>query len=378
LQHVNQYEIITPKERRDRLRLIRSSRIGPILYRQLMARFGNASAALDAVPDLGRRGGARSVELASSDAVEEELERLEKIGAQLLTYGETAYPRSLMAVEDAPPALAVLGRPELLKTETVAIVGARNASVGGRRLARELSAALGGHGFVVASGMARGIDRAVHEGAMDTGTIAVMAGGVDVPYPDQNRDIYERLLTDGAVVSELPPGVKPTARHFPPRNRIVSGLSLGVVIVEGAQRSGSLITARMAAEQGRLVLCVPGSPLDPRARGPNLLIREGATLVQSGDDIVEALRPLVGGAPNYNTDERMVSETGASEMPDPSDSELEQGRTCVVECLSPTATTVDEIIRECHMSPSIVYAVLLELELAGRIERQPGNRIATV
>ena len=366
--------MVTEKERCDRLRLARSARIGPITYRALMGRFGHASAALEAVPELSRNGGA-ALKLAPPAVALAELEKLSNMGGRLMTYGEQGYPPALMSLEDAPPVLAVIGDIELSAKETVAIVGARNASAGGRRLARDWGRELGKAGFVVASGLARGIDRAAHVGGLDSGTVAVMAGGVDVVYPEENRDIYEKISATGALVSEVPFGTKPTARHFPRRNRIISGLSLGVVIVEAAQRSGSLITARMAAEQGREVMCVPGSPLDPRARGPNRLIRDGATLVQEPGEVIEALRPMIGRSV---ANEMALPEIEPAESPNYDDSELAQARRLVGECLSPHAVTVDEILRECQLSAPMVFAVLLEFELAGRISRQPGGRVAAV
>ncbi len=373
------FKLVTEKERRDRVRLMRSARIGPIIYRQLMDRFGHASAAIAAIPELVRRGGSRRpMTLLAEGAADQELEHLAAMGAHLVTYGEPGYPHALMAIDDAPPGLSILGDPKLIARDTIAIVGARNASAPGLILAREMATELGRAGFVVASGLARGIDRAVHEGAIEGGTVAVMAGGVDIVYPHQNRDVYDKIRETGAVVSEMPLGTKPTARHFPPRNRIVSGLSLGVVVVEAAQRSGSLITARLAGEQGREVMCVPGSPRDPRSQGPNKLIRDGALLVRNGDDVVEALRPMIGGAAEqagyYVEDETEQSEI----FVDFDGPEITEARERVVQFLSPTGVMVDELLRECQMSPAIVHAVLLELELAGRLERQPGGRVARV
>lgn len=377
------FKLVTEKERRDRLRLMRSARIGPVIYRQLMDRFGHASAALEAIPDLVRRGGARRpITLLSEKSVDEELERLEAIGARLLTYGEPGYPVALMAIDDAPPGLTVLGAADFLTKDNVAIVGARNASAPGLVLARELGANLGRAGLVVVSGLARGIDRAAHEGALELGTIAVMAGGVDVVYPHQNQDIYEKIKGAGALISEMPIGTKPAARHFPPRNRIVSGIALGVVVIEAAQRSGSLITARLAGEQGREVMCVPGSPRDPRSQGPNKLIRDGATLVRGGEDVIEAIRPMMK---NQGADVDVFDALGpelAEEALNPAinsdDPEMSEARQTVIGYLSPAGVMVDELLRECQMSAAIVHAVLLELELAGRLERQPGGRVAIV
>ena len=368
------YKVVTFKERRDRLRLMRSARVGPRNYAEIMAHFGHASAALEGIPEMARNGGARSIKLCSEAQAHAELEQLDAIGASFVTYGEPGYPPALMPVQGGPPGLAVLGDPELLARDLVAIVGARNASGGGRRLALEMAGELGQYGYVVVSGMARGIDRAAHLGALEHATVAVMAGGVDHIYPNENKDIYARIRDTGAIVSEMAPGTQATARHFPRRNRIISGLSLGTVIVEAATRSGSLITARAAGEQGRIVMGVPGSPGDMRTAGPNRLIREGATLVRHAADVIDAIQPLTGRA--VEVDE--VPEAPAVKPLLPGDREMDQARDLVAECLSPSAITVDEILRECQLSQAIVQTVLLEFELAGRIERQPGGKVATV
>ncbi|HEX2113811.1 MAG TPA: DNA-processing protein DprA, partial [Alphaproteobacteria bacterium] len=285
---------VSDSERRDRLRLIRTDNVGPVTYLQMLRHFGSATAALQALPELARRGGrAKPPRIPSIMEAEAEIALAAKRGARLITWGETSYPATLAAVTDAPPVLYVLGRGELLLQRAVAIVGARNASANGVRFARQLAADLGSAGLVVVSGLARGIDTAAHQGALATGTIGVMAGGVDVVYPPENSRLHADIAARGAVVSEMPPGLEPQARHFPRRNRIVSGLSVGVVVVEASPRSGSLITARLAGEQGRDVFAVPGSPLDPRARGTNDLIRQGATLTEGAADVLAAL----GGLP---------------------------------------------------------------------------------
>ncbi|WP_142850799.1 DNA-processing protein DprA [Telmatospirillum sp. J64-1] len=360
-------------ERLDWLRLIRSENVGPITFYRLLDRFGDAASALAAIPELARKGGRkRPIVVCSKAAALRELEAHEKLGAQLVARGEPSYPPALAAVEDAPPLLSVRGNTHLLPRPAVAMVGARNASINGRNFARKLAFELGRGGFVVASGLARGIDTAAHEGALDGGTVAVMAGGVDVVYPPENKRLYEEIVARGAVVCEMPPGTQPQASHFPRRNRIISGISLGVVVVEASPRSGSLITARFALEQGREVFAVPGSPMDPRCQGPNGLIRQGATLVQSAADIFEALdlllrRPLAEPPKGSFT-------PGAAPIPD--DSEVEKARKEVGEALGSSPVTVDEIIRQCQLSASVVSMVLLELELAGRLERHPGNRVS--
>jgi DNA processing protein len=276
--------------------------------------------------------------------------------------------------------LTLLGRGELLAAPIVAIVGARNASANGRRLAHELAAGLGEAGIVVASGMARGIDAAAHGGALATGSIAVVAGGVDVVYPEENRGLYQALATEGAVVAELPLGIEPQARHFPRRNRIISGMSLGVLVVEAAAKSGSLITARFALEQGREVFAVPGSPLDPRCRGCNDLLRNGATLTENASDIVTQLGPLLRGAPFIppirREPQRELPLPPAAPAAKQVSVDTDAGLDMILEILSPTPVAVDELVRQCQLSAAAVATLLLELELAGRIERHPGNLVS--
>jgi DNA processing protein len=364
---------LSSAERLAWLRLIRSENIGPVNFRRLLARFGTAEAAIAALPDLVRRGGrSRPIKLYPREAAESELSALETFGARLVAVIEPDYPPALAALEDAPPVISALGDLGLLQRKSVAVVGARNASANGRRLARDLAAGLGTAGFVVTSGMARGIDAAAHVGALETGTVAVVAGGLDVVYPPENEALYGEILARGLLVSEMPPATVPQAGHFPRRNRLISGMSLGVLVVEAARRSGSLITARYALEQGREVLAVPGSPLDPRARGCNDLLRQGAVLVESAEDVVEALegmiRPLE--APPKASD--FLAEVDAP----PVASEVDGGRREIEELLGPVPVAVDELVRQCHLSPAVVNTVLLELELAGRVDRHPGNRFA--
>jgi DNA processing protein len=262
----------------------------------MLRRFGSARAALDALPRLARRGArARTVVATTRVAAEAELTALHRIGGRIVCWGEPGYPGALTQIEDAPPILTVLGQPELLGRPMMAVVGARNASANGRRIARELAVALGEGGLVIVSGLARGIDAAAHLGALETGTVAIVAGGADVVYPEENRSLYDALRRQGVVGAELPLGSEPQARHFPRRNRIISGMALGVLVVEAAARSGSLITARYALEQGREVFAVPGSPLDPRCRGANDLLRRGATLTETAEDVLTQLGPLVQG-----------------------------------------------------------------------------------
>ncbi len=371
---------ITYQERRDRLRLFRSQNVGPITYRQLLGHYGAAGEALDALPALARRSGGRAIKICAADAAQAELDALDQLGARLLTLGEPAYPATLAAIDDAPPVLAVRGDDDLLTQPAVAVVGARNASTNGRnlaqRLATDLSETADGVPYVVVSGLARGIDAAAHRGALDAGgaTVAVMAGGVNVIYPPEHDALYEEIHASGAVVSELPPGRRPQAAHFPRRNRIISGLSLGVVVVEAAVRSGSLITARLALEQGREVFAVPGSPLDPRSRGANRLIRDGATLTESAADIRAVLAPMLASPPAPEA----TPSTLFGGLSDSAGDGLDSARSAIAACLSPTPVTVDEIVRQCQVTAPVVHTVLLEMELAGLIERQPGNRIAAI
>lgn len=361
-------------ERLDWLRLIRSENVGPITCRQLLARFGSAAAALDAIPDLARRGGRRRpIKVAPRAEAEREIAALDALGARLIALSEPDYPEALAALDDAPPLIAVLGNPNLLRRPAVAIVGARNASLNGRKLARAIAADLGAAGYVVVSGLARGIDAAAHAGALETGTTAMLAGGVDIVYPKENRDLYDQIAARGVLISEMPPGTVPQARHFPRRNRLVSGAALGVLVIEAARRSGSLITARLAAEQGREVFAIPGSPLDPRHQGTNDLIRDGAVLTRDARDVVDVLsgmtRPTLadgGGGPT----------APAAPAPSLDQAAVDAARAVLLELVGPSPVTVDELVRECQLSPAIVSMALLELDLGGRLARHPGNRVS--
>lgn len=359
----------------DWLRLTRTENVGPVTFYQLIARYGSAAKAIEALPELSRRGGrAKPLTPPSRTEAEREYKALVKVGGQIVTAACAAYPLALSTLDDAPPVLSVLGKAELLNRPCVGIVGARNASLNGRKFAEKLARDLGQRGFVIASGLARGIDTAAHQGSLDTGTIAVVAGGIDVIYPEENADLYKRVAEHGAVVAESKLGQKPFAQSFPRRNRIVSGLSKGVAVVEATMRSGSLITARLAGEQGRDVYAVPGSPLDPRASGPNHLIREGATLIRGAEDVLEALMSFSGQnfrAPLPVSD-LLSSPTGFEEAPG------EDARESVLSHLSFSPINIDELIRACHLTVSAVQSVLLELELAGRVRRLPGNRASLV
>jgi DNA processing protein len=351
-----------------RLRLIRSENIGPVTYFQLIARFGSASAALTAIPDLAARGGGRAPKLASRAAVEREIAEVARLGARYLFLGQGLYPSLLAELETAPPALVAKGDFSLLDRTGVAVVGARNASAAACRFARHLAQELGASGAAVVSGLARGIDSAAHDGALNTGTIAVVAGGIDIFYPPENEARQRAIAERGLLVAEQPPGTEPRARHFPYRNRIIAALAHGTVVVEAAPRSGSLITARCAAEAGREVMAVPGSPLDPRAQGCNLLIREGATLVQNAADVMEAIDPL-RIRPFRQPERRYAAEEVSAEAD-------ERARSAVTNLLNGTPVPVDELIRQASLPPATVQTVLLELELAGRLERHAGGKVS--
>ena len=361
---------LSHRERIAWLQLARTPNVGPVTFSQLLVRFGSAAAALEAVPRLALRGGGVPPKAPDREMIEHELEMLAACGGRLIASCEPEFPRGLAALDTPPPTISVLGHPSLLQREMIAMVGARNASALGRKLAETLAAGLGEAGLVVVSGMARGIDTAAHEGAMPTGTIAVVAGGVDIIYPPENRRLYDRLRAEGAVVSEIPLGEQPQARHFPRRNRIISGLTRGVVVVEAAEGSGSLITARYALEQNREVFAVPGSPLDPRARGANRLIRDGATLTETAEDVLAVLRPMLGAG----FDEPVRDDPSAPSLF--SDGDADRVRAAVEEALGPSPVKVDDLIRICEAPPQAVIAVLLELELAGKLTRYPGNAVS--
>ena len=360
---------LTDSERVQWLRLARTPNVGPVTFAQLIARFGSASAALSEVPRLARRGGGDPPRVPHEDVAHSEIDALTKAGGRLITCVDAEYPQGLAALDAPPPVLSALGSPAVLRKEMVAMVGARNASALGRKLAQRLASDLGEAGLCVVSGMARGIDTAAHEGALGSGTCAVLAGGIDVVYPPENAALYERLKKEGAIVSEMPFGEQPQARHFPRRNRIISGLARGVIVVEAAEGSGSLITARFALEQNREVFAVPGSPLDPRAKGTNRLLRDGAVLTETADDVLSVLKPILGGGFGEPSDEKVL-------VPANSDNDADRVRASVLEALGPAPVRVDELIRLTGASASSVLAVLLELELAGKLSRHPGNEVS--
>lgn len=361
---------LTEPDRIDRLRLIRSDNVGPRTFRSLVDHFGTARAALERLPDLARRGGAqRTGRICSADEAKAELAASRKFGIAWLAPGEDGYPARLAMIDDAPPLLAVRGDTKTLMRPMIAIVGSRNASGASLKFAGQLARELGEAGFVVISGLARGVDQASHRASVESGTIAVLAGGHDCIYPPEHGDLLAAILDHaGAAISEMPLGHEPRARDFPRRNRLISGASLGVVVVEAAHRSGSLITARMAAEQGREVFAVPGSPLDPRAAGANDLIKQGATLVTEAADIVNAVHPIM---------ERPLMHPAGEPDSEPFESDPQgHDRDQIINLLGPAPISIDDLVRMSGASPAIVRTVLLELELAGRLERHGGGLVS--
>lgn len=363
--------VLSDAERRDWLRLSRTENVGPVTFAHLIERFGTASAALKALPGLSRRGG-RLMPLHSPEPreIEAELAAGAQLGAALLCSCEPLFPARLRALDAAPPLIWTRGHPELLDKPSVAIVGARIASAAGQRMARELAMSLGQAGLVVVSGLARGIDSAAHEGALASGTVAVLGGGIDDVYPPENSGLYDRVVAQGCLVAEHPPGRKAQARDFPRRNRIISGLSLGVIVVEAEMRSGSLITARLAAEQGREVFAVPGSPLDPRSKGCNDLLRQGATLCEGPEDVLRVIQAL----PKSRERER------EGFAPPPLDQEaldaaVEALRETLFQLLSPTPIAKDALVRACGAPAPAVHAALVELVLAGRASFVAGGMV---
>ncbi|WP_102958307.1 DNA-processing protein DprA [Mangrovicella endophytica] len=355
------------------LRLIRSENVGPATFRNLINRFGGAEAALDAIPDLARRGGGRPIRITSIDAAEAELATAERLGAQFICRGEPDYPAIMRGVDQAPPVLAVMGDVAQLNRPAVAIVGARNASLAGIKLTHRIADELGAAGYVIVSGLARGIDAAAHEAALPHGTVGVFAGGLDRPYPKENRPLMRRMVDGrGCVISEMPFGWEPRAIDFPRRNRVVAALSLGLLVVEAASRSGSLISARLAAELGRLVFAVPGSPLDPRAAGTNQLLKTGSLLVTEAADIIIALRPL---------DDRIGRSGDDMDEPEaimPAEEPAEGERERIVEALGTTPVSIDDLLAHTSASVGALQLVLLELDLAGRLERHSDGRVSIV
>ena len=366
---------LTDRQRVAWMRLWRTDNVGPVTFRQLINHFGSAEAALDALPDMAARGGlSRKQNIPTRTEIETELAQLDKMAARVVAMGEPDFPVMLRRTEDSPPIVSFIGDPAVFRLPGVAVVGSRNASLAGVRFTRKLSGEIGAEGYAIVSGLARGIDTAAHEATLGTGTIAVLAGGLDHPYPPENLDLFKAIPDrGGAVITEMPLGWEPRARDFPRRNRIIAALGLGLLVVEAAQRSGSLISARLANELGRIVFAVPGSPLDPRCEGTNNLIKNGATLVTHALDVLDALAPL--------TRKPMAS---LPSMEEPTRNELEQpeasesDRRRIVDALGPTPVAVDELIAFTGTTPAQVYLVLLELDLAGRLQRHSGGAVSLV
>ncbi|MGN6584375.1 MAG: DNA-processing protein DprA [Rhizobiaceae bacterium] len=363
---------LTDRQRLNWLRLIRTPNVGPATFRDLINRFGSAENAIEMLPELTLNGGAmRPVRVPTVSEVEVELDAARRQGARFAAIGEADYPPLLRQMDSPPPLIAVKGSSSVFDLRSISIVGARNASLAGIKIAQTLARDLGAQGFGVASGLARGIDTAAHRGSLATGTIAVLAGGLDMPYPPENVPLIEEILqAGGAIISEMPFGWEPRARDFPRRNRLIAGLSYGLVVVEAALRSGSLISARLAAEMGRLVFAVPGSPLDPRAAGANNLLKEGAILATGAMDVTSQLAPIIGrGLPDMG---RFEEPPDFSATPPPADSDRDR----VMEALGPVPTPIDEIIRHTGLHPAQIFMILLELDLAGRLERHPGGNVS--
>ncbi|MGW9230862.1 DNA-processing protein DprA [Pseudorhizobium sp. NPDC055634] len=366
---------LTDRQRIAWLRLIRSDNVGPATFRDLINHFGSAENALAMLPELSSRGGAlRAIRIASVEDAERELEAARRHGARFVGIGEPDYPPALRQIDGAPPLLATMGRSSVALSPSVGIVGSRNASISGAKFATMIARDVGRVGYSVTSGLARGIDTAAHRASLDTGTIAVLAGGLDQPYPPENIPLLKEIVAgEGLAISEMPFGWEPRARDFPRRNRLIAGISHGVVVIEAAQRSGSLITARMAGDFGRLVFAVPGSPLDPRCHGTNALLKEGAIVTTSSEDVLEALAPLAGlDGGGTAVIEETGDEVDATALLPPDDSD----RATIISSLGPTPVEIDDIIRHTGLSPSAVYLVLLEVDLAGRLHRHAGGLVS--
>jgi len=361
---------LTEEQRIDWLRLIRSDNVGPRTFRALLNHYGGARAALDALPDLARRGGAAApAKICSRQAAERELAESNRLGIALIAMGEPDYPMRLRMIDDPPPLIGVRGKAEVLTSNMIALVGSRNASAAGVKFAERIAREIGEAGFIVVSGLARGIDAASHRVTLSTGTVAVLAGGHDHIYPAEHEPLLLSILLDGAAITEMPLGWEPRGRDFPRRNRLISGLAVGVVIVEAARRSGSLITARMALEQGREVFAVPGSPLDPRAEGTNGLLKQGATLVTEAADVLSVIRPILG---QHIEQPAQEPDGGPPVSAEPAGDD----RIRILGLLGPTPVSIDDLVRLSHASPAIVRMVLLELEIAGRLERHGGGLVS--
>ncbi|CDZ71319.1 DNA protecting protein DprA [Neorhizobium galegae bv. orientalis] len=363
---------LTERQRIAWLRLIRSDNVGPATFRDLINHCGSAENALAMLPELSARGGAtRAIRIAGVQEAERELEAAHRFGARFVGIGEPDYPPALRQIEGAPPLLAMKGDLSAATRPSVGVVGSRNASISGAKFAAMIARDCGRAGYTVTSGLARGIDTAAHRASLDTGTIAVLAGGLDQPYPPENVPLLDEITEGiGLAVSEMPFGWEPRARDFPRRNRLISGISLGVVVIEAAERSGSLITARMATDFGRLVFAVPGSPLDPRCHGTNGLLKQGAIVTTASADVIEALAPL--SELDLFSGSVVEEPKKFSDILPPNDDD----RAIIVSALGPTPVEVDDIIRHTERPASSVYLILLELDLAGRLHRHVGGLVS--
>ncbi|PVE51821.1 DNA-processing protein DprA [Rhizobium rhizogenes] len=369
---------LTEKQKLSWLRLIRSDNIGPVTFRDLINHFGSAEAALDALPDLSRRGGAaRSPRIATLAQAEREMETATRFGARFVGIGEPDYPPALREIDGAPPLIAMKGSSATVIQPSLGIVGSRNASINGAKFAAMLARQCGQAGYTIASGLARGIDAASHAASLSTGTVAMLAGGLDKPYPPENFRLLDDIYANGgATISEMPFGWEPRARDFPRRNRLIAGVSLGVLIVEAAERSGSLITARLAGDFGRLVFAVPGSPLDSRCHGTNRLIKDGATLVTEAADILDALSPMM--EPRLDLQHVVREDTGDQPISQTGDRAGDKERAILAEALGPSPVETDDIIRHTGLPAATVYLLLLELDIAGKLNRHSGGRISMI
>jgi DNA processing protein len=371
---------LTERQKIAWLRLIRSDNVGPATFRDLVNHFGSAEAALEALPELSRRGGAgRTFRVASVDDAERELEAAHRHGAVFVGIGEPDYPPALKEIDGAPPLLAMKGDLKAAARPSLGIVGSRNASISGAKFAAMIARDAGAAGYVITSGLARGIDTAAHRASVQTGTIASLAGGLDQPYPPENVGLLQEITSGaGLAISEMPFGWEPRARDFPRRNRLIAGVSLGVAVIEAANRSGSLITARYAADFGRLVFAVPGSPLDPRCQGTNDLLKQGAIVTTSPADVIEALAPLSRDDLFSRLDVKEPAIEEAASAPAAAAAPGNGDRARIVEALGPTPVEIDDIIRHTGLAASEVYLVLLELDLAGQLCRHGANLVSLV
>ena len=364
---------LTDRQRLNWLRLIRSENVGPATFRQLINRFGSAEAALAELPTLAAAGGAaKSIRICPTAEAEAELEAATRHNVRLIAYGEPDYPPMLRQMDQPPPLVAVRGRLDVFRMPAISVVGARNASANGMTIARRIASDLGREGHIIVSGLARGIDAAAHSGSLDTGTVAVFAGGLSRPYPPENEKLSETIAERGALISEMPLTWSPRSRDFPRRNRLIAALGTGLVVIEAAYRSGSLISARLAAEMGRLVYAVPGSPLDPRSAGTNSLIPNGATLITGAADVLEDIKPLVPRTA------RVMDVLEEPPIPSSTPPPLDDQRSAVLNALGPSPAQIDELLHHTGVHPSQLMMILLELDLAGRLERHSGGSVSLI